>query len=451
MKLPKLKQLTQEQKNVYLYAPTDKHVLVHGPPGTGKTLIAYLRAVELRKRKVPVVLGMFNRVLARYTSNLSDDVSSQTMITWFREWWQISGLPPHSDCGSIALRVPFDQKDQAKACGAKWDPGRWRPWEKRKGVWIVDAAAYLVDGDGFEEWEAWHGPPLLDGDSNKIGWGAAADHILMHEEEIRDTALSVGALLIDEGQDFAPDFYRALANIAAVAAARGARVPHPPRCFVLADENQQLTAENSTLEEIAKTLRIPAQQQYVLLDNFRNSKEIAELARAFSADVSALPRIPRSSGAKPVYSTLEMRSGIVERIQRWMKNNPSDSEVGVLVFDEAKRAGVTETLKGELGNSLGREVKVQTYSWKSREQNRVDGLIFDEKDVVTVLNMQSCKGLEFDAVFIVDLHQAQIGLYGPDKFKMHMFVAVSRGRKWVQLIDSGPHAGTGGYVQCLPG
>lgn len=451
MKLPKLKQLTQEQKNVYLYAPTDKHVLVHGPPGTGKTLIAYLRAAELRKRAVPVVLGMFNRVLARYTSNLSEDVSSQTMITWFRDWWYGSGLPPHPDCGWIVLRVPFEQKEQAKSCGARWDPGRWRPWEKRKGAWIVDAAKYLADGDSFADWEAWHGPPLIDGDSNKIAWRAAADHILMHEDQIDDAALSVGALLIDEGQDFAPDFYKALANIAAVAAARGDRVPHPPRCFVLADQNQQLTSENSTLEEIATTLKIPPQQQYVLLDNFRNSKEIAQLARAFSTDVSALPRIPTSSGAKPLYSTLEKRGGVVERIQRWIRNNPGDSEVGVLVFDEEKRAAVTESLKGELGTGLGREVTVQTYSWKSREQNRVDGLIFDEKDVVTVLNMQSCKGLEFDAVFIVDLHQAQIGLYGPDKFKMHMFVAVSRGRKWVQLIDSGPHAGTGGYLECLPG
>ena len=77
--------------------------------------------------------------------------------------------------------------------------------------------------------------------------------------------------------------------------------------------------------------------------------------------------------------------------------------------------------------------------------------MFDKPDVVTVLNTQSCKGLEFDAVFVVNLHEAQIGIYGPDRFKMQMFVAVSRARDWVSLLDFGPRAQTGTYYECLPG
>ena len=99
----------------------------------------------------------------------------------------------------------------------------------------------------------------------------------------------------------------------------------------------------------------------------------------------------------------------------------------------------------------GRNITIQTYSWKSRRENKVDNLLFDTPDVITVLNMQSCKGLEFDAVFIVDLHEAQLGLYGSDRFKMQMFVAVSRARDWVSLIDSGRRAGSGFYYDCLPG
>ena len=99
----------------------------------------------------------------------------------------------------------------------------------------------------------------------------------------------------------------------------------------------------------------------------------------------------------------------------------------------------------------GRKITVQTYSWKSRQENKVDNLLFDKPDVVTVLNTQSCKGLEFDAVFVVNLHEAQIGIYGPDRFKMQMFVAVSRARDWVSLLDSGLRAQTGTYYECLPG
>ena len=72
MRLPKLRDLTQAQQDVYLYAPTDAHVLVAGPPGTGKTLIACFRALELQKRKAPVVLCMFSRVLAKFASNAGD-------------------------------------------------------------------------------------------------------------------------------------------------------------------------------------------------------------------------------------------------------------------------------------------------------------------------------------------------------------------------------------------
>jgi hypothetical protein len=98
----------------------------------------------------------------------------------------------------------------------------------------------------------------------------------------------------------------------------------------------------------------------------------------------------------------------------------------------------------------GRDITVQTYSSKSQSENKAKDLIFDTPDVVTVLNLQSCKGLEFDAVFIVDLHEAQIGLYGVDRFKMQMFVAVSRARDWVSLIDSGSRAGVGKYFEVLP-
>lgn len=133
-----------------------------------------------------------------------------------------------------------------------------------------------------------------------------------------------------------------------------------------------------------------------------------------------------------------------------MTNNPR-KEVGVFVFNELGRQNLVTALENSLSRINGRSITVQTYSWKSRGQNPVNSLLFDEPDTVTVLNMQSCKGLEFDAVFIVDLHNAQLGLNGPGRFKMMMFVAVSRARDFVNLIDSGRQARQGQYFQHLPG
>lgn len=453
MRLPKIRQLTEAQKQVYLYAPTDKHVLVQGPPGTGKTIIACFRAIELQKRNVPVVLGMFSRVLTRYSSNAGqgETLPSQTVHAWFHDWWNTCGVPPHVAAGgALALEVAYQEKDEAKAAGARWNPQVWRSWSGGRGAWTIDVDAYLQNPEAFSRWRVWHSPPAIDGNENGIDWLAVAEHLVAHEDVIPDDALNLGTILIDEGQDFPPGFYKTLQRISAIALARGKQVAYPPRCFVLADENQQLTEDNSTLEDIATGLKIAKEHQYTLLDNFRNTKEIAELSRSFFSDVGVLPNLPKRSGERPMLSLVDSHTQIATRVKTWLTNNPG-KEVGVLVFDDLTRSNMVDALEKSLGSMKGREVVVQTYSWRSRADTKVNSLLFDTPDVVTVLNLRSCKGLEFDAVFIVDPHKAQIATYGSDRFRMQMFVATSRGRDWVELIDSGPSAGTGPWTKYVPG
>lgn len=448
MRLPKLRQLTPAQKDVYLYAPTDKNVLVHGPPGTGKTLIACLRAIELQKKNVPVVLGMFNQVLAKYSSKASDGVElpSRTVQAWFRDWWNASRIPAHAAAQRLVLEVPYEEKDRAKSAGARWNPDEFKPWGGRKpGAWVIDADTYFARPNDFSDWRVWHGPPSQAGKADAIDWEAVASHVMEHEEELAEEALDVGCVLIDEGQDFPPAFYRVLRLISGIGASRGA--PHPLRCFVLADENQQLTEQNSTLDEICKELKIEKDHRYVLLDNFRNTKEVAEVARRFFADVGVLPNLPKRRGPRPVLVNTSGLQDSVSRIRRWLLNNPG-KEAGVLVFSDGDRENLTAKIRAMCAGIKGQQITVQTYSWQSRKQNRAKDLLFDVADVVTVLNMQSCKGLEFDGVFIVEPHRAHIGLYGPDRFKMQMFVAVSRSREWVSFLDSGSSSAE--YIQYLP-
>lgn len=449
MRLPKLRQLTQAQKDVYLYAPTDKNVLVHGPPGTGKTLIACLRAIELQKKNVPVVLGMFNQVLAKYSSKASDgvEVPSQTVQGWFRDWWNASMIPPHAASQRFVLEVPFEQKDRAKGARARWNPDEFKPWGGRKpGAWVIDADTYFARPDDFSEWRIWHSPPSQTGKADAIDWESVAAHVMEHEEAIAADALDVGCVLIDEGQDFPPAFYKVLRLISGIGASQEAH--HPLRCFVLADENQQLTDQNSTLDEICKELKIDKDHRYVLLDNFRNTKEVAEVARRFFADVGVLSNLPKRSGPRPVLAHTSGVQDTVSLIRTWLLNNPG-KEAGVLVFSESERENVTAKIREMCSGIKGRQITVQSYSWQSRKQNRARDLVFDTEDVVTVLNMQSCKGLEFDGVFIIDPHRAHIGLYGPDRFKMQMFVAVSRSRDWVSFLDCGSWSAE--YMQYLPG
>lgn len=453
MRLPKLRQLTEAQKQVYLYAPTDRHTLVSGPPGTGKTLIACLRAVEMQKKRVPVVLCMFSSVLAQYSSNAGHDgdtaIDSTTVFKWFQRWWTHSGIPPHQTAKNVFIEISYADRQSVKGTGARWDANEWSPWRHtKKGVWTVDGPKYHANPDVFSRWRVSDRPPVIDDDPYKIDWKAVSQHVFEHEEALALSSLELGTMLIDEGQDFAPGFYGTLRTISQIAAGReGVRAPL--RCLVLADENQQITDDNSKLDDIVKELKIAEVNRYSLSDNFRNSREIAELAVQFFADVGNRPLLPDRTAERPVYSQVAGRQEAISRIVTWVRNNPG-REVGVLVFDETTRAFMTDALDEILSKVQGRSIRVQSYSNATRDTRRADKLVFDSGDVVTVLNMQSCKGLEFDAAFIIDPYKAKIGLYGLDRYKMQMFVAVSRAREWVHLIDCDMAAATAPHQACMP-
>jgi DNA polymerase III delta prime subunit len=437
MRLPRLRDLTQAQKDVYLYAPNDAHVLVAGPPGTGKTLIACFRAVELQKRKVPVVLCMFNRVLAKYASNAGEGQESSFMVRtarqWFLDWWKHAGLPPRSQGSDILVGASYEQRVAVKAAGARWHKDVWCPWRGKKGAWVVGVDEWSENGHRFSAWTTLQEPPRHPESTTEYDWDTICEHVMEHSDILSEAAVSPGTLLIDEGQDFAPGFYRFLRLLSVIGPSRGA--PHPLKCMVLADENQQLTEFNSTLGEIQAALKIADGHRYQLLDNFRNTREIAELARQFFADVGALPLLPERQGELPAFVECGGMPACVKAIMTWVVNHPG-KETGVLVFKENKRQLLHASVTAEAAKLVGRDVTVQSYSWTTRADNNVDDLVFDGRDVITVLNTQSCKGLEFDAVFIVDLHDSPIGSIGADRFRMQMFVAVSRARQWVELLES---------------
>lgn len=437
MKLPKLRDLTDAQRDVYLYAPNDTHVLVSGPPGTGKTLIACFRALELQKRKVPVTLFMFNRVLAKYASNAGDGndtpLAVMTMRAWFQNWWHASGLPPRSHGGDILLNAVYEDRLAARQAGALWRKDVWNPWQEKFGTWVVPTEEWAETRERFSAWRASQEPPMRADATSEFDWDAIFSHVVQNFVSLSDASVSPGTVLIDEGQDFSPGFYNFLYLLSGLGMSRNAS--HPLKCMVLADENQQLTEYNSTLKEIQSCLKIPDSHRFPLRDNFRNTREIAELARQFFADVGAIPDLPSREGEVPALVEFTSMSACVRTIMTWVANHPG-KETCILVFKEQKRELLHASIKAEAAKISGRWLTVQSYSWKTRSDNDVDALVFDERDVITVLNMQSCKGLEFDAVFIVDLHDASIASLGADRFRMQMFVAVSRARQWVELLES---------------
>jgi DNA helicase IV len=205
---------------------------------------------------------------------------------------------------------------------------------------------------------------------------------------------------------------------------------------VFADENQRLTSQNSTLDEIRDKIRPDLELQ--LTCNYRNTFEIAALAAHFHTGPSAdVPKPPDGRGPKPSLHAHADRNHSVQHIATYA-GNYRRQQVGVLVQN-------TTTLKAyrkRLRASLPSDVPVQYYDSKE-EGLKVD---FDSSGIF-IVNWASAKGLEFDAVFLPELQAVRRQLDDPTLL-MQLYVLCSRARERLFLSYTGP--GTPAITGILP-
>lgn len=382
MRFPKLTDLDRDQARIYQGAPVVGTILVTGPPGTGKTVIAFHRAHMLKQRKQQPKVMMYNKVLSQYASNREDvavDVDVSTLHSWVGSWWK----------GMTGQARPPTQ-----------DPkGFVHDWEKIQ----VGALQVIVSKEKKEE----------------VSWG----HII-----------------IDEGQDFPAVMYACMRTIMVMANAQG--ISPTMALTVLADENQRLQADrNATLEDIRVNLGLHESNKnvFVLRKNYRNSYEIAKFAAHFYVGLkTGMPDLPeeRKGGTLPVITLANYDTegkninAFVEKIARYARAHVGE-EIGVFVPNNKKRISMVNRLRTRFTND---EVVVQSYASQDKE-NRAEDLVFDEPGHVSVLNFASIKGLEFDAVFVVDPGGVfSHGNASELNAKMSLYVMSSRARSFLNLM-----------------
>ncbi len=227
-------------------------------------------------------------------------------------------------------------------------------------------------------------------------------------------------LVIDEGQDMPPQFYDALLNLGF------------KRFFVVADQNQQITEDNSSRKEITDCLDIEVNKVIELRENYRNSYPIARLAREFhtSDPASPPPDLPgRTSGnISRFYSYDCGRLNAVARgILRRVDQRPR-TLIGVIAPNNRVREAYLKALRSVELRLDNPRTNVMTYHSGHRSDVR-----FDEGGIM-VINAQACKGLEFDVVVLADVDDHYIRKQDWDHIRRLFYVMVARARDQVFML-----------------
>jgi DNA helicase-2/ATP-dependent DNA helicase PcrA len=236
-------------------------------------------------------------------------------------------------------------------------------------------------------------------------------------------------LIIDEGQDMPPEFYQALFNLGF------------ENVYAVADQNQQIVpGQNSTRQEIQNGLGIAPNDVIELQDNYRNSRPIARLAREFYTGdpASPPPALPnRPSAIRPILYTYE-QSDFQNLIERILKNADTTPEklIGLIAPNNKTRERYFEALMKTKATVKFDNVPpaVQTYLAGSSPD-----IPFNEGGIM-VINAQSCKGLEFDTVFLADINQHFCNTKNQDQTKRLFYVMVARAKERVIMLkEAGKH------------
>lgn len=233
-------------------------------------------------------------------------------------------------------------------------------------------------------------------------------------------------IIVDEGQDMPREFYLMLRMVSS-------------SMTILADENQRITEDQSTLAEIKAASGV--NDMRTLTRNFRNTLPIAEFAAQFYVGLpSGIPELPppTRAGERP---SLQCHTDIAQTVKQIIsyENTYRDHTIGVLVPTKSLLKSLYSRLNGKS------RAAIQAYVGEMRNGG-MHPLDFS-KPGIKLVTWASAKGLEFDTVFLPELQKVR-GEPSSDELRMKMYVLSSRAKQRLFLSYSGE--GEPPFVSALP-
>ena len=355
----------------------DGHRVIHGVAGSGKTMILGYRCVELARRMhKPVLVLCFNKTLASRLEQLmaAHGVQDRVAVRHFHGW-----------C-----------KEQLQTYGLKAPSVQDKP-------------------DGYA--------------------GLLVDAVVAGVESNAIPRAQYGAVLIDEGHDFAPEWLQLVSQMVD---------PETNSLLLLYDDAQTLYGNGVRRKFSFASVGIQARGRTTILRlNYRNTLEVLSVAKAFAEEVLApqetdddhVPVIPPESAgrrgpmpevwrARNIWSEADL---IGQRIGDALANGASPDDFAVLCHSR------------RLADLVGKQLQKQGLPvLVANEQRRRE--LFSGGASVKVMTMHSSKGLEFDTVFIPGI--CELASYDTDADRRQqqvrlLYVAMTRALRQLGISHHG--------------
>lgn len=211
-------------------------------------------------------------------------------------------------------------------------------------------------------------------------------------------------VLIDEGHDFEPDWFRLVIHTLD---------PEQKSLLVLYDDAQSIYRGKGGMDFSFASVGIQAQGRTTILKlNYRNTLEVLSVARAFSLDLlnarealeDNVPIVaPQSAGRRGSLPELlhcpeawQERECIVDRIREQHRLGRAFADMAVVYRRDAQAFDIEATL---------RQAGIPFVSGRPKDTR---DRLYDGEDTVKIVSMHSSKGLEFGLVIIPGLHQMPV-------------------------------------------
>ncbi len=373
LEIPDLLKVMDAQQEQLARSLGGEHRLIHGVAGSGKTMILGFRAMQLaRELGKPILVLCYNKTLA----------------------------------------ARLDQLIGERGLGEKVQVYNFHKWCRK----MLTAYHLELPAQGSDDF-----------------FGQMVQRVIDGVERGQIPRFQYGAVLIDEGHDFEPDWYKLIVQMVD---------PATNSLLVLYDDAQNINGKAGRRKFTWKSLGVQAQGRTTILKlNYRNTLEILAVARGFASELlqaqdgeeDGVPLIaPESAGrrgALPELIRVHRASGeiaaMVEQIRDELAHGRRLDDIAVIYRYHWQ------------GDKLHAALEQAGLGCRLADDKGGKGTLFLVRDCIKLVSMHSSKGLEFPLVIIPFLglmpkagedetHEARL-----------LYVAMTRATERLLLIHHG--------------